>query len=197
MYGTNPLRIVAAALAAFVASAAWYTIFGGTMTELRGAGPTAATGAGSLAGTMLFVVAQSLVVAAMLAYLVSRLGIVQRRAALRLGALVWIFPASILSGSVVHENVPLALAAIHAGDWLAKLLLMSVILGTRRKVAPPDTPCHRPLQGESRAQTVDVAGRLRVSEEIAPAALTALGAGRPPQGSVPGPSKEWRTAWKR
>jgi hypothetical protein len=29
---------------------------------------------------------------------------------------VWIFPASILLGSVVHENVPPALAAIHAGD---------------------------------------------------------------------------------
>lgn len=194
MYGTNYLRIVAAALAAFVASAAWYTVFGGATARLSDANPASVA---TPAWTMLFVVAQSLVVAAMLAYLGSRLGIVQRRAALRLGALVWIFPASILSGSVVHENVPLALAAIHAGDWLAKLLLMSVILGTRRKVAPPDTPCHRPPQGESRAQTVDVAGRLRVSEEIAPAALTALGAGRPPQGSVPGPSKERRTAWKR
>jgi len=49
---------------------------------------------------MLFVVAQSLVVALMLAYLVSRLGITDRKAALRLGALVWIFPASILLGSV-------------------------------------------------------------------------------------------------
>ena len=35
----------------------------------------------------------------------------------------------ILLGSVVHENVPLMLAAIHAGDWLATLLLMTVILG--------------------------------------------------------------------
>jgi hypothetical protein len=159
MRDTNYLRVVAAALAAFVASSAWYTVFGGAMTELRGAGPTTATSAGSLAGTMLFVVAQSLVVALMLAYLVSRLGIADRRAALRLGALVWVFPTSILLGSVVHENVPLALAAIHAGDWLAKLLLMSVILGTRREDAPPDAPDHRLPQGESRAQTVDVAGR--------------------------------------
>jgi hypothetical protein len=35
----------------------------------------------------------------------------------------------ILLGSVVHENVPLSLAAIHAGDWLVKLLLMTLILG--------------------------------------------------------------------
>jgi hypothetical protein len=29
---------------------------------------------------------------------------------------------------VFHENVPLALAAIHAGDWLLKLLVLSGIL---------------------------------------------------------------------
>ena len=155
MYGTNHLRIVAAALAAFMASAAWYTVFGEATARLSDANPASAA---TPAWAMLFVITQSLVVAALLAYLVSRLGIVERRAALRLGALVWIFPASILAGSVVHENVPLALAAIHAGDWLAKLLLMSVILGTRRKVAPPGTPVHRSPQGEARAQTVDVVG---------------------------------------
>jgi len=156
MRNTSYLRIIAAALAAFVASAAWYTVFGGTTARLSDANPASAA---TPAWTMLFVVAQSLVVAVMLAYLVSRLGIVERRAALRLGALVWIFPASILLGSVVHENVPLALAAIHAGDWLAKLLLMSAILGTRREDAPPDAPGHRPPQGESRTQTVDAVGR--------------------------------------
>ena len=156
MRNTGYLRMIAAALAAFVASAAWYTVFGGATARLSDANPASAA---TPALAMLFVVAQSLVVAAMLAYLVSRLGIVERRAALRLGALVWIFPASILLGSVVHENVPLALAAIHAGDWLAKLLLMSAILGTRREDAPPDAPGHRPPQGESRAQTVDAVGR--------------------------------------
>ncbi len=35
----------------------------------------------------------------------------------------------IILGFVVHENVPLMLAATHAGDWLATLLLMTVILG--------------------------------------------------------------------
>jgi hypothetical protein len=39
----------------------------------------------------------------------------------------------ILLGSVVHENVPLMLAAIHAGDWLVKPLLMAVIIGVWRK----------------------------------------------------------------
>lgn len=133
MYGTNHQRIVAAALAAFVASAAWYTVFGGAMAGLSGAGQASAASTATPAWAMLFVVAQSLVVASMLARLLSRLGVVDRRAALRLGTLVWIFPASILLGSVAHENVPLALAAIHAGDWLAKLLLMSAVLGGARR----------------------------------------------------------------
>ena len=92
MRNANYARIVVAALAAFVASSAWYTVFGGAMTELRGAGSTTPTSTGSLAGTMLFVVAQSLIVALMISYLVSRLGIADRKAALRLGALIWIFP---------------------------------------------------------------------------------------------------------
>ena len=158
MRGRNYLRAVAAALAAFVASLAWYTVLGGAMVELSGADPSTVPNTAP-AWTMLFVVAQSLVVASVLAYLVSRLGIVNWRAALRLGVLVWIFPASILLGSVVHENVPLALAAIHAGDWLAKLLLMSVILGTWRNGASAGGVDGRPSPGELRDLPVKVVGR--------------------------------------
>lgn len=133
MRSMNYSRIIAAVLAAFVASSAWYTVFGGAMMEIRGVDSSTATSTGSVAGTMLFVVVQSLVVASMIAYFVSRLGIVSWKGVVRLSALVWIFPASILVGSVVHENVPPMLAAIHAGDWLVKLLLMAVILGSARR----------------------------------------------------------------
>jgi hypothetical protein len=159
MRAKNYLRVAAAALAAFVASLAWYTVFGGAMVELSGADPSTAANTVSPAWAMLFVVAQSLVVASVLAYFVSRLGIVDRRAALRLGALVWIFPASILLGSVVHENVPPALAAIHAGDWLAKLLLMSVLLGTWRKGASAGGVGSSSSPGELRGRPVKVVGR--------------------------------------
>lgn len=37
------------------------------------------------------------------------------------------FPMPLLSDSVMWQNVPLELAFIHAGDWLIKMLLMSVI----------------------------------------------------------------------
>ena len=133
MLGTNYLAVVVAAVAAFVVSAMWYTIFADASMELRGIDPDTAANVGTPPWTMLFVIAQSLVVASMLAYFVGHLGIVDWRGAVRLGALVWVFPAMILLGFVVHENVPLMLAAIHAGDWLVKLLLMTVILGVWRK----------------------------------------------------------------
>jgi hypothetical protein len=31
-------------------------------------------------------------------------------------------------GAVIHENTSWKLAAIHAGDWLAKLLVVAVIV---------------------------------------------------------------------
>jgi heme/copper-type cytochrome/quinol oxidase subunit 2 len=129
----NYLAVVVAAVAAFVASSVWYAIFGNAWMELRGIDPSTAADATTPAWTMLFVFAQSLVVAFMLAYFVVHLGIVDWKGAVRLGALVWVFPAMILLGSVVHENVPLMLAAIHAGDWLVKLLLMAVIVGVWRR----------------------------------------------------------------
>jgi Protein of unknown function (DUF1761) len=129
----NYLAVIVAAVAAFVASLVWYTVFGNAWMELRGIDSATAPDTGTPAWTMLFVVIQSLVVAFMLAYIVVHLGVVDWRGAVRLGALVWVFPAMILLGSVVHENVPLMLAAIHAGDWLVKILLMTVILGVWRK----------------------------------------------------------------
>ncbi|CAA9531105.1 MAG: hypothetical protein AVDCRST_MAG05-4436 [uncultured Rubrobacteraceae bacterium] len=90
---------------------------------------------------MLFVVAQSLVVAFLVAYFASRLGISGLAGVAGLGALVWIFPAAILLGSVVHEGVPLALASIHAGDWLVKLLIIAAIVGAWRQA--PHEAIHR------------------------------------------------------
>ena len=129
MLRMNYLAVVVAAVAAFVASSVWYAVFGSAWMELRGIDPATAVDMEAPLWKMLFVVFQSLVVALMLAYFVVHLEIVNWRGAARLAALIWVFPAMILLGSVVHEGVPLMLAAIHAGDWLVKLFLITVILG--------------------------------------------------------------------
>ena len=44
----------------------------------------------------------------------------------QLALALWIgFPVVLLTGSVIHEKVPPMLAAIHAGDWLLKLLVIT------------------------------------------------------------------------
>ena len=77
---------------------------------------------------------RTLVVAYVFARLVGLVGIRTWQRAVRLGLWVWIgFPTMILLGSVAHENVPLQLAAIHAGDWLVKVLILAVVPSVWRR----------------------------------------------------------------
>ncbi|WP_280361589.1 DUF1761 family protein [Nocardia wallacei] len=46
-----------------------------------------------------------------------------------LGAIVAIIPVTILSGAIVHENVPIPTALVHMTDWVLKLVLSGVVLG--------------------------------------------------------------------
>lgn len=72
---------------------------------------------------------RSLVVASVLAGLANLLDIVDWTGAFRLGIALWIgFPVILWTGAVIWEKVPSRLAAIHAGDWLLKLLVIGVIV---------------------------------------------------------------------
>lgn len=46
-----------------------------------------------------------------------------------LGLALWALPVALLSGSVLWEQVPVRAAALHAGDWLIKLVAIGVIVG--------------------------------------------------------------------
>ena len=120
-----------ASAAAVAASGAWYAAFGRRLAQLDDAyaEDTAARG---------WVVPVELVrsgtVAVTVSALAARTGVTRPGEALRLGLGLWVaFPVVLLTGSVVHEKVPWQLAAIHAGDWLAKLLLVSLVVGVRRR----------------------------------------------------------------
>ena len=122
----NWLAIGAAALAAFVFAAVYYSLLAGRAARYS---PAWADGARPQVGPMLLEVVKSLIVAAVVAGLVSLLGITHEIDAILLGLALWIgFPVMLLAGSVIHEKVPWQLAAIHAGDWLAKLLIIAVIV---------------------------------------------------------------------
>jgi len=72
--------------------------------------------------------ARGLVLAAVVAGLAAYAGIGTTAGGLALGLVLWVgFPAVLWTGAVFHERVPVRQAVVHAGDWLAKLLVLGVI----------------------------------------------------------------------
>jgi uncharacterized PurR-regulated membrane protein YhhQ (DUF165 family) len=120
------VAIGAAAVAAFIVSGVWYALFGDRLSQLH---PAYVDGGAPSASTVLVELVRNLVVATVIAGLISRLPVETWHGAIVLGLALWVgFPVVLLAGSVYHEKVPPQLAAIHSGDWLLKLLTIAVIL---------------------------------------------------------------------
>jgi hypothetical protein len=125
----NYWAVLVAAATSLIASAVYYIVLGKAWLTLRGIDPDTARmepEAWQMAGQL----ARNLVVAFMLAYLLSRLGATTPTSALRMGLLVWLgFEAMAVVGSVLHEGYPRGLYLIHVGDALQVTLVMALILG--------------------------------------------------------------------
>jgi hypothetical protein len=121
--GSSFLAVAAAMVSAFIVSTVWYGAFAGPMgMEDDGGRPPLWKIAVELT--------RSLAVALVVAGLTARLGVAGLAGALGLGLVLWAgFPAVLLSGAVLWEGVPWRRAALHAGDWLVKLLVVTVIIG--------------------------------------------------------------------
>jgi hypothetical protein len=126
----NYLAIVVAAVAVFVFAAIYY----GVLTAQPADGtPSGAAAPRPSAGVIALELARALVVASAVAGLVALIPITDLLGALVLGLALWIaFPVVLLIGSVVHERVQVRTAALHAGDWLAKLLVIAVVVSVWR-----------------------------------------------------------------
>jgi hypothetical protein len=131
----NYWAILVSAVAAFVLSFVWYSVFAEQMLRLHPLSPgTPAAMMRPPLGKMLVEVVRSLILASVLARLVRGLGVSTVPGAVWLAVLLWIgFPFVLWTGAIMWENVPLELAAIHAGDWLLKLVLVTVIVAGWRR----------------------------------------------------------------
>jgi len=133
MVHVNYLPVLVAAVVVFVLGWLWYSplLFFKPWMRLRGLDPVAAmAGAKVPGGKLLIELARCLVLAYVIARFVALLGITSWIGALHFGLFLWIgFPVILLAGSVLWDNTPLGVAAIHAGDWLVKLLVIAVIAG--------------------------------------------------------------------
>ena len=122
----NPMAILVAALAAFAFSLVWYSplLFADVWVAAKGADATAMP-------TWKFFLAplRELITAWLVAWLIGRLGIRDWKGAAFLGLVLWLaFYVVQLSGAVIFDGMPLALGAVHAGDWLCKMVLIAVVL---------------------------------------------------------------------
>jgi hypothetical protein len=123
----NWLAIAVAAIAVFVVSTVYYIVFTSQLKRLSAA--YADAGGTPEPWKVLVEIIRSFVVGTVVAGLVSLIGVTDIGGAIQLGLALWIgFPVVLLTGSVIWEKVPPMLAAIHSGDWLLKLLIITVLV---------------------------------------------------------------------
>lgn len=115
------IGIAAAAVAAFFISGLYYAL----MPAADGAtGPER-----SAASTAAVELARNTVIAALVAGLLTVADVDGPLGGGLLGLALWLLPVVLLAGSVFHEGTTPASAALHAGDWLLKLVALGVIVG--------------------------------------------------------------------
>ena len=118
--------VVVTGLMAFALSLLWYSplLFGNIWMSLRDAAVNPLPG-----WTFAFAALREIITACLLAYLIVRLRIVNWKSALRWGVGLWFaFYFVQLTGAVLWDNKPWQLGMVHGGDWLMKMLFMSVVL---------------------------------------------------------------------
>ncbi|OLC45223.1 MAG: hypothetical protein AUH68_04820 [Gemmatimonadetes bacterium 13_1_40CM_4_69_5] len=124
--------VLVAAIAVFVLGWLWYSplLFYKPWMRLRGMDPVAAmAGAKMPAGKLVIELGRCFVLAYVIARFVALLLLGSWMGAVHFGFFLWIgFPVILLTGSVLWDNIPWKVAAIHAGDWLVKMLVIPIIV---------------------------------------------------------------------
>jgi Protein of unknown function (DUF1761) len=132
MVHVSYVPVLVAAAAVFVLGWLWYSplLFYKPWMRLRGLDPAAAmAGAKMPVGKLVIELVRCVILACVIALLVALVGVGTWTGAVELGFSLWIgFPVILLTGSVLWDNVPWKVAAIHAGDWLVKMLVIPLIV---------------------------------------------------------------------
>ena len=124
----NYVAVVVAALVVVVVSTVYYIAFGKQYAQLRGLSAEEAAARPPIWKPLLEVL-RNLILATVVACISCGLELTEPGEAVLLALGLWIaFPAMLLMGSVMWDQVPVKLAAMHAGDWLLKLLIITVLV---------------------------------------------------------------------
>jgi Protein of unknown function (DUF1761) len=128
MDDVNFVAVAVAAVAVWIVSTGYYIVFTKQMATLH---PAYAEAAAVRPPPWKIVVEliRNLVVASVVAWLAQRLDVTEWIDGVALGLTLWVgFPVVLWAGAVMWEKVPPKLAAIHAGDWVLKLVVIGVIV---------------------------------------------------------------------
>jgi uncharacterized protein DUF1761 len=133
MPDVNLLAVLVATFVAFGFGATYYAVLGERLAEVSDAAAAAAAAGPPAPWKVAVELLRCLIIAAVVAGLASQVGVDEWTGGLLLGLALWVgFPLVLWTGAMVHEDAPFGLAAIHAGDWLAKLLAVAVIVSVWR-----------------------------------------------------------------
>jgi len=122
----NFVAVAAAAVAALIISGVYYGLLADQLARVSAA---AAVGDAMTPWQVGAELLRSLVTATVTAVLGAEAGVDGWAGGLLLGVLLWIgFPLMLWAGAMLHEGAPWRLAAIHGGDWLAKLVAIAAIV---------------------------------------------------------------------
>lgn len=127
----NYLAIAAGTVFAVLFSALYYFLLNKQVVALRASKLSKNEDVRTIAtpNKILVELVRTFVVGLVLAYAVQLLGIVSFQQVVVLTFWLWLgFPVVLFVGQVIHEHFPGRLAAIHAGDWLVKLLILTTVL---------------------------------------------------------------------
>jgi hypothetical protein len=126
---SSTVSVAISAASVFVLSSVWYTAL--TPVEVRVLGSAAPERGGRPSpAKVLLELLRSVLVGAVTAGLARACHLHTAGSTILLGLVLWAgFPLVVLTGSVIWEKVPPVTAPLHVGDWLLKLVVISVIVG--------------------------------------------------------------------
>jgi hypothetical protein len=118
--------IIFTGIAAFALSIVWYSplLFGNIWEQYR-----QMPNPGIPKWTMVFAPLREFIVALVLAKLIVNLHLTHWKNTIKLILLLWFaFHAVGMAGAILWDNMQWQLGAVHAGDWLMKMLFMGIVL---------------------------------------------------------------------
>ncbi|HEX4562179.1 MAG TPA: DUF1761 domain-containing protein [Gemmatimonadales bacterium] len=124
------LPVVVSAVAIFITGWLWYSplMFLKPWMRLRGLDPATAMSGKMPMGRVGLELVRCLVISYLVMHLAMGIELGGLYRAVHAGLFLWVtFPVMLLFGQAIWENMHWKVAAINAGDWLVKLLLIPVI----------------------------------------------------------------------